>query len=129
MYLSKEEYVALNLGTAPDNYDQLERRAEIELNRVTRSFYMKTDLTTDVKWRREPFKLAMAFQINHMHTSKLTTAQAVSDKPVSVSQSVGGTSINKSFTKPTTDEATVLSLDAKQALYGTGLLYSGVSYA
>ncbi|WP_029509795.1 hypothetical protein [Leuconostoc lactis] len=129
MYLSKEEYVALNLGTAPDNYDQLERRAEIELNRVTRSFYMTTDLTTDVKWRREPFKLAMAFQINHMYTSRLTTAQAVADKPVSVSQSVGGTTINKSFAKPTTDEASVLSLDAKQALYGTGLLYSGVSYA
>jgi len=46
-----------------------------------------------------------------------------------VSQSVGGTSINKSFAKRTTDDATVLSLDAKQALYGTGLLYSGVSYA
>lgn len=129
MYLSKEEYVALNPGTAPDNYDQLERRAEIELNRVTRSFYMTTDLTTDVKWRREPFKLAMAFQINHMYTSRLTTAQAVADKPVSVSQSVGGTTINKSFAKPTTDEASVLSIDAKQALYGTGLLYSGVSYA
>lgn len=66
MYLSQEEYVALNLGTIPDNYDQLERRAEIELNRVTRSFYLTTDLTTDVKWRREPFKLAVAFQINHM---------------------------------------------------------------
>lgn len=129
MYLSKEEYDALNLGTVPDDYDQLERRAEIELNRVTRSFYLTTDLMTDVKWRREPFKLAMAFQINYMYTSKLTTAQAVADKPVSVSQSVGGTSINKSFAKPITDEASVLSLDAKQALYGTGLLYSGVSYA
>ena len=65
MYLSKEEYVALNLGTVPDNYEQLERRAEIELNRITRSFYLTTDLTDDVEWRREPFKLAMAFQINH----------------------------------------------------------------
>ena len=46
MYLSKEEYVALNLGTTPDNYDQLERRAEIELNRITRSF--NSDFATSI---------------------------------------------------------------------------------
>lgn len=129
MYLTQEEYVALNLGTAPEDYDVLERRAEIELNRITRSFYVTTDLDSDVKWRREPFKLAMAFQINHMHTSKLTTAQAVADNPVRTSQSVGGTTINKEFAKSSKADATLLSLDAKQTLYGTGLLYSGVSYA
>jgi len=63
-YLTYDEYK--NLGFADidqTEFDKLLKKAEDVLDSVTRSFYRFHDLETDIPFRRDKFKKALACQI------------------------------------------------------------------
>ncbi|BCX31319.1 hypothetical protein LTWDN19_18860 [Latilactobacillus curvatus] len=108
--------------------------AENQLNIKVRRYYEFHDLKTDLEFRKNAYKRAIAFQILYMDKQAVSTADDVANKPTSVSQSIGGTSVSKSFGSNSSSsgsnsaETSAISLEALNQLSGTGLLSRGICY-
>ncbi|QER67582.1 head-tail connector protein [Paucilactobacillus nenjiangensis] len=129
-YLSLSEYKSFGLiDITDDEIKSLLPRASIMLDNITRDFYQKHDLETDkFETRSRRFKLAVAIQIDYMKQTDVTSAESKARRPQSISQTIGRTSVNQSFSSTNMDSSSGLSIDAINALSGTGLLYRGVKY-
>jgi hypothetical protein len=118
-YLTTTEYEKLGLREVSiDDFKGLELRASIALNTLTRNYYVYTNLANDTSTKASQFKLAMALQIDW-----LTRTEEQRDVK-SVSQSVGATSISKTYA----DKTASVPYEVYQALSLTGLLNRGVGY-
>lgn len=91
-YLTSNEYERLGFDEI-DNFEQLEERASSVINLYTDYFYHSVDFETDNPIRKNAVKQAIAYQINYMDSSGITTAE---DKASLNSLSIGRTTINYS---------------------------------
>lgn len=130
-YLTKQEYQGLALTTIDDNqFDKLERRAELALDQLTMRHYRRSDLEHDTDWRRDAFKYAVALQVEYIARIGALTLEDQRAAGRITSQTIGGTSVSLggSSTESETSRTAVCD-DARAALSGTGLLYRGIHYA
>jgi len=91
-YLTSNEYERLGFDEI-DNFEQLEERASSVIDLYTDYFYSNVEFESDNPIRKNAVKQAVAYQINYMDTSGITTAE---DKASLNSLSIGRTTINYS---------------------------------
>lgn len=131
MYLTYAEYTELSYKNInEDEYDRFEIIAEDTLDFETSAFYKRNDLEKDsFIFRRNQFKRAIAIQINYMKESGFTSVEMLNSTLSSMS--IGRTSVSKSGSPKNGSDGSKTSLltsDARNVLYHTGLLYKGVGY-
>lgn len=91
-YLTSNEYERLGFDEI-DNFEQLEERASSVIDLYTDYFYSSVEFESDNPIRKNAVKQAVAYQINYMDSSGITTAE---DKASLNSLSIGRTTINYS---------------------------------
>lgn len=91
-YLTSNEYERLGFDEI-DNFEQLEERASSIIDLYTDYFYSSVEFESDNPIRKNAVKQAVAYQINYMDSSGITTAE---DKASLNSLSIGRTTINYS---------------------------------
>lgn len=91
-YLTSNEYERLGFDEI-DNFEQLEERASSVIDLYTDYFYSSVEFESDNPIRKNAVKQAIAYQINYMDSSGITTAE---DKASLNSLSIGRTTINYS---------------------------------
>ena len=91
-YLTSNEYERLGFDEI-DNFEQLEERASSVIDLYTDYFYNNVEFESDNPIRKNAVKQAIAYQINYMDSSGITTAE---DKASLNSLSIGRTTINYS---------------------------------
>lgn len=132
--LTYDEFKKMGFKLDETKFNELVPLAEIHLNIKVRRYYEFHDLESDLEFRKKAYKRAIAFQILYMDKQGVSTADDVANKPTSVSQSIGGTSVSKSFRSNSPSngsnnaETSAISLEALNQLSGTGLLSRGIYY-
>lgn len=124
-YITKDEFTLLGFDEVTD-FDKLANRAKIAIDLYTNGFYGHTDFETDIAYRQNAVKLAMAFQITYLDVSGITTAD---DKQALSSVAIGRTSISYANSQGKAGQQFNLSLDAENVLKQAGFsLIVGVDY-
>lgn len=122
-YLTYTEYEALGLSNLTQSeFDDLISKASFVLDSQTRDFYQFTDLESDMPYRKQKFKTAVALQVEYMHQSSATSTYEANTPQ---SWSVGRTSVSESSRYSNTgrnETPTIVCDDAILALSGSGLL-------
>lgn len=124
-YLTSNEYERLGFDEI-DNFEQLEERASSIIDLYTDYFYSNVEFESDIPIRKNAVKQAIAYQINYMDTSGITTAE---DKASLNSLSIGRTTIN--YSNNTTNaikDSLNLSQDALNLLNSVGFGYKKAVY-
>lgn len=132
LYVTADEYVeAMHVTTAPDDYDVLASIAGMYLDEITHYYYQSNAIADD-NWplRVTRFKRAVMLQVKYMAETGLKSNTDYKASTVqSISQSIGGTSVSKTFDDASlNDSGTIVCDDALRALSGTGLLNRGVMH-
>lgn len=122
-YLTYSEYNELGYSEIeqPD-FDRLEKRASDVLDSVTSYFYHHNNLASDVEFRREQFKKAVAAQIQYFYDMGATSSHEI-NSPLSVQ--IGRTQMSSGVSNQKKINS-VMSDDARMYLQATGLLYRGI---
>ena len=122
-YLTYTEYEALGLSNlTASEFNDLIGKACFVLDSQTRDFYQFTDLESDMPYRKQKFKTAVALQVEYMHQSSSTSTYEANTPQ---SWSVGRTSVSESSRYSNTgsnETPTIVCDDAILALSGSGLL-------
>lgn len=128
-YLTHEEYQNLGFNKVSfTEFDDLEKCAARQLNRVTGDFYMKHSLAEDkVQYRVDKFKIAMATQIEYLKSVGVTSLSDLLNASTP-SVSVGRMRIESGSANAATVGRTMVATEAYNELVYTGLLYRGVDY-
>ena len=124
-YLTSNEYERLGFDEI-DNFEQLEERASSVIDLHTDYFYSNVEFESDNPIRKNAVKQAIAYQINYMDTSGITTAE---DKASLNSLSIGRTTIN--YSNNTTNaikDSFNLSQDTINLLNSVGFGYKKAIY-
>lgn len=124
-YLTSNEYERLGFEEI-DNFEQLEERASSVIDLYTDYFYSNVEFESDNPIRKNAVKQAIAYQINYMDSSGITTAE---DKASLNSLSIGRTTIN--YSNNTTNaikDSFNLSQDAINLLNSVGFGYKKAIY-
>lgn len=124
-YLTSNEYERLGFDEI-DNFEQLEERASSVIDLYTDYFYSNVEFESDIPIRKNAVKQAIAYQINYMDTSGITTAE---DKASLNSLSIGRTTIN--YSNNTTNaikDSFNLSQDTLNLLNSVGFGYKKAVY-
>src|SRR5690625_1794316 len=126
-YLTFKEYQDFGFGELEeDEFDKLLPRASDVLNSVTRSFYEFNDMDSDVPFRREQFKKAVAAQIQYFHDMGGTSSHELNEaQTVTIGRTTVSTSNRNSSQKEQRNK--LISDDVFMYLRYTGLLYRGVA--
>lgn len=124
-YLTSNEYERLGFDEI-DNFEQLEERASSVIDLYTDYFYSNVEFESDIPIRKNAVKQAIAYQINYMDTSGITTAE---DKASLNSLSIGRTTINYSNnTANAIKDSFNLSQDTINLLNSVGFGYKKAVY-
>ena len=123
-YLTSNEYERLGFDEI-DNFEQLEERASSVIDLYTDYFYSNVEFESDNPIRKNAVKQAIAYQINYMDSSGITTAE---DKPSLNSLSIGRTTINYNNTTNAIKDNFNLSQDALNLLNSVGFGYKKAIY-
>nr|DAX98469.1 MAG TPA: Putative Head Tail Connector Protein [Caudoviricetes sp.] len=124
-YLTSNEYERLGFDEI-DNFEQLEERASSVIDLYTDYFYSNVEFESDNPIRKNAVKQAIAYQINYMDSSGITTAE---DKASLNSLSIGRTTIN--YSNNTTNaikDSFNLSQDTINLLNSVGFGYKKAVY-
>ena len=124
-YLTSNEYERLGFDEI-DNFEQLEERASSVIDLYTDYFYSNVEFESDNPIRKNAVKQAIAYQINYMDSSGITTAE---DKASLNSLSIGRTTIN--YSNNTTNaikDSFNLSQDTLNLLNSVGFGYKKAVY-
>lgn len=124
-YLTSNEYERLGFDEI-DNFEQLEERASSVIDLYIDYFYSNVDFENDNPIRKNAVKQAVAYQINYMDSSGITTAE---DKASLNSLSIGRTTIN--YSNNTTNaikDSLNLSQDTLNLLNSVGFGYKKAIY-
>lgn len=124
-YLTSSEYEKLGFDEI-DNFEQLEERASSVIDLYTDYFYSNVEFESDNPIRKNAVKQAIAYQINYMDSSGITTAE---DKASLNSLSIGRTTIN--YSNNTTNaikDSFNLSQDTLNLLNSVGFGYKKAIY-
>ncbi|MGQ4573343.1 hypothetical protein ACUIJP_04575 [Leuconostoc pseudomesenteroides] len=122
-YLTKDEYKTFHFEeVADDQFDKLEVRAEMSINRYISSYAAEKNLEDLPQAQQVKIKLATALMIDDI---AVTGQLRQSERSNGVqSQSIGHTTVNYGSNR----KQEALPADALNALRGTGLLVRGVPY-
>lgn len=120
--LTYDEFTLLGYEMNEEDFYKFLPRATSVLHSLTRRFYVYTEISEDVKWRRDAFKQALSEQVYYFHETGGTTQYSL-NKPSSVS--IGRTSVSTGGSGGTSG-VSIYSSDAIRLLEDTGLLYRGV---
>lgn len=123
-YLTFPEYQTFGYQeVTEDDFNRLVVRASDVIDIRTRNFYRFHDLESDVEFRKNQFKKAIALQIERMAIlGAVSTAEI--DSPTN--WSLDGVSVTNGGSGASGDNATsIISDDALELLSMTGLLYRG----
>lgn len=124
-YLTSNEYERLGFDEI-DNFEQLEERASSVIDLYTDYFYSNVEFESDNPIRKNAVKQAIAYQINYMDSSGITTAE---DKASLNSLSIGRTTINYSNTQTNAiKDSFNLSQDTINLLNSVGFGYKKAIY-
>ena len=125
-YLTEKEFEQLGFDDV-ENFEKLEKRAEVAINLFLNGFYDFVDFDKEIEHRKQAVKLATAFQVAYLDASGIMTAD---DKQSVASVSHGRTSVSYRDTSQTSLESARynLSLDALNALKGAGFGFRWVGY-
>lgn len=124
-YLTSNEYERLGFDEI-DNFEQLEERASSVIDLYTDYFYSNVEFESDNPIRKNAVKQAIAYQINYMDSSGITTAE---DKASLNSLSIGRTTINYSNTQTNAiKDSFNLSQDTLNLLNSVGFGYKKAVY-
>lgn len=124
-YLTSNEYERLGFDEI-DNFEQLEERASSVIDLYTDYFYSNVEFESDNPIRKNAVKQAVAYQINYMDSSGITTAE---DKASLNSLSIGRTTINYSNTQTNAIKDNFnLSQDTLNLLNSVGFGYRKAVY-
>lgn len=124
-YLTSNEYERLGFDEI-DNFEQLEERASSVIDLYIDYFYSNVEFESDNPIRKNAVKQAIAYQINYMDSSGITTAE---DKASLNSLSIGRTTIN--YSNNTTNaikDSFNLSQDTINLLNSVGFGYKKAVY-
>lgn len=124
-YLTSNEYERLGFDEI-DNFEQLEERASSIIDLYIDYFYSNVEFESDNPIRKNAVKQAVAYQINYMDSSGITTAE---DKASLNSLSIGRTTIN--YSNNTTNaikDSFNLSQDTINLLNSVGFGYKKAIY-
>lgn len=124
-YLTSNEYERLGFDEI-ENFEQLEERASSIIDLYTDYFYSNVEFESDNPIRKNAVKQAVAYQINYMDSSGITTAE---DKASLNSLSIGRTTIN--YSNNTTNaikDSFNLSQDTINLLNSVGFGYKKAVY-
>lgn len=122
-YLTYDEYISFGFPELDQTeFDKLLKKAEDVLDSVTRSFYRFHDLETDIPFRRDKFKKALACQIEYFHDIGATSTHEI-NSPLSVQ--IGRTQISTGEANQKKTH-TIVAPDVFLYLSDTGLLYRGI---
>ena len=122
MYLDYEDYKKINHNSeiTEENFEFLEKRAEIDINALTFNRIADFEqLTSHQQWL---VKLAMALQINFIY-SNIDLLDGVLS-----SYSIGGVSINLDTSKAFKINGVATTNEVNNALMQTGLCYRGLDW-
>jgi hypothetical protein len=123
-YLTFPEYQKFGYQeVTEDDFKRLVVRASDVIDIRTRNFYRFHDLESDIEFRKNQFKKAIAYQIERMAIlGAVSTAEI--DSPTN--WSLDGVSVTNGGSGTSGDNATSLVSDeALELLFMTGLLYRG----
>lgn len=124
-YLTYQEYKGFGFEEIEEpEFNRLIKKASDVVDSVTRFFYKHNDIESDVSWRREQFKKAVAAQIEYFHETGATTSYGVNE-PSTVT--IGRTSMSAgSRNSQEAPQNDLVSKDVYMYLEPTGLLYRGI---
>lgn len=126
-YLTYEEYIDLGFEEMEQSeFEKLLKRASGVLDSITRYFYRHNDLETDIDFRKEQFKKALAAQVEYFHDMGATSSHGINE-PGHVQ--IGRTSVSKGGRNSGGQDEqknNLVSDDVYIYLSGTGLLYRGI---
>lgn len=126
-YLTYDEYKDLGFEEMEeDEFNKLLPLASDVLDAVTLDYYQFNDLETDVPYRRDKFKKAIACQLQYFYDMGSTSSHGLQE-PVSVT--IGRTSMSSGYrgTQGQQEQQNnLVSQDVYMYLQGTGLLYRGI---
>ena len=126
-YLTYEEYIDLGFPEIDEQeFNRLLSKASDVVDSVTRSFYKFNDMDSDVPFRREQFKKAVAVQIQYFHDMGGTSSHELSE-PGTVT--IGRTTVatGSRYSSQGEQKTSLISDDVFMYLRYTGLLYRGVA--
>ena len=123
-YLTFPEYQKFGYQeVTEDDFKRLVVRASDVIDIRTRNFYKFHDLESDVEFRKNQFKKAIALQIERMAILGVVSTAEI-DSPTN--WSLDGVSVTNGSSGASGDNATsIVSDDALELLSMTGLLYRG----
>lgn len=126
-YLDFEEYQKLGGRASEDKFTNFYMKAEALLENITNNFYIRNDITADVKFRSSRFKKALVAQINYFTEMDADTFESLNKMPQSFQ--IGSTSISNGSrynSSGANESKSLVPDDVFVFLEGTGLLYRGV---
>lgn len=124
-YLTYQEYYEFGFAEMEkEEFNRLLKRASDALDGVTRHFYKFNDLETDIPFRKEQFKKALAAQIEYFHEMGAANSHGLNEpSTVQIGRTMLSAGAKSSQTAPQND---LISKDVYFYLKYTGLLYSGI---
>ncbi|GEN30237.1 hypothetical protein HNQ35_000060 [Cerasibacillus quisquiliarum] len=126
-YLTYNEYTELGFEEMEQSeFEKLLKRASGVLDSITRYFYRHNDLESDVEFRKEQFKKALAAQISYFYDMGGTSSHELNE-PETVT--IGRTTVSsggRSNSNVEDNKNKLVSEDVYMYLSGTGLLYRGI---
>lgn len=125
-YLTFPEYQKFGYQeVTEDDFKRLVVRASDIIDIRTRNFYRFHDLESDIEFRKNQFKKAIAVQVEYMATIGAVSTAEINNP---TSWSLDGISVSNGNNKLTDDGTSIslISQDALEILNETGLLYRGV---
>lgn len=126
-YLTYDEYVDLGFPEIGDTeFNRLLPKASDVVDSVTRFFYKFNDMDSDIPFRREQFKKAVAAQIQYFHDMGATSSHELNEAQT---VTIGRTTVSTSNRNSSQEEQRnkLISDDVFMYLRYTGLLYRGVA--
>lgn len=126
-YLTYAEYQSFGFGSIEESeFKRLLPKASDVVDSATRDFYQFHELETDILYRRNKFKKAVACQVEYFHDMDATSTHALNE-PAYVT--IGRTSISNGFRNSQDAQQAqsgIVGPDVYMYLVGTGLLYRGI---
>ena len=126
-YLTETEFLKLGFEDVED-FETLSARASLIVDAYIKNFYDFTDFETDFEPRKQAVKKAVAYQIAHLDSSGVMTAE---DKTSLASMTVGRTHVSYQNGSKSSNggQKYNLSLDALNWLTLAGFGCKAVGYA
>ena len=126
-YLEFKEYEELGGKATNKRFVSFYPKASVLLDNVTDYRYIKNDLTKDIDFRKNRFKMALVAHINYFDEMDADTFESLNKMPQTIQ--IGSTTVSNGSrynAAGANESKPLVPDDVYICLEGTGLLYRGV---